>query len=267
MKTGIFYWFSYTVPIEERFRLIASAGFDNVILWWGDQFADIEGAKERLPDIARRAGLFVENIHTDFAHCNSIWKDNQEGESVFERYMENAGACEMQNIPAMVVHLTSGNEPPPANELGIDRLKRITAKAEKGGVIIALENLRKNEYLETVFAGINSPNLKLCYDSGHENCFTKKNDVLDRFGEKLFCVHLHDNDGTDDQHGIPGIGTIDWPALIGKLKQCSFKGSVTLEAYNDFPPEFKSYTAEKFLSEAYRAARKIADQLDGRAGQ
>jgi hypothetical protein len=30
MKTGIFYWFGYPLPIPERLKLIAAAGFDNV---------------------------------------------------------------------------------------------------------------------------------------------------------------------------------------------------------------------------------------------
>ena len=66
MKTGIFYWFGYNVPMAERFKLIASGGFDNVLLWWGDQFRETDRPKEELPDLARKAGIFVENIHTDF---------------------------------------------------------------------------------------------------------------------------------------------------------------------------------------------------------
>ncbi|MCL2832037.1 MAG: sugar phosphate isomerase/epimerase [Treponema sp.] len=262
MNTGIFYWFGYRIPSKERFKLIADTGFKNTVLWWGDQFIDTDGPKEELPDLAREAGLFVENMHTDFDHCNSLWADNQHGEEILARYLNSAKDCKTYGIPAMVVHLSSGDEPPPPNKIGLERLKQITGEAEKGNIIVALENLRKTEYLDFAFANIDSPNLKLCYDSGHENCFTKKGDVLDKFGGKLYCLHLHDNDGSGDQHTIPGNGSIEWQTVIGKIKHSGFGGSVTLEAYNDFPQKYKNAGADTFLADAYRAARSIADKLE-----
>ena len=261
MKTGIFYWFGYPLPMDERFKLIASAGFDNVLLWWGDQYANDDGPKEKLPDLARKAGLFIENIHTDFDNAYYIWLDNADGEGIFNRYFKDIEDCKKYDIPAMVVHLTNGYNFPPPGKAGLDRLKRLVEKAEKCNVTIALENLRKTSYLDFAFKQIDSPKLKLCYDSGHENCFTKEGDVLDRFGDKLICLHLHDNDGSGDQHMLPGEGTINWPELIQKLKNCNFNGSVTLEANNDFPEKYKNYSAEQFLSRAYAEAGRIADKL------
>ena len=37
-------------------------------------------------------------------------------------------------------------------------------------------------------------------------------------GKKLFCVHLHDNDGSgEDQHRLPGTGTADISGLIAPV--------------------------------------------------
>ena len=33
------------------------------------------------------------------------------------------------------------------------------------------------------------------------------------------CCHLHDNDGSDDTHSIPGDGTINWNEVIPALKK------------------------------------------------
>ena len=261
MKTGIFYWFGYRTPIQERFKLIASAGFDNTILWWGDQFSDDDGPKEELLKLAERAGLFVENVHTDFANASCIWLDNAEGEEVYGRYLKNIEECRRHEIPAMVVHLTNENNFPEPGSTGLDRIKRLAEKAEKCNVTIALENLRRTLYLDFIFKNTDSPALKLCYDSGHENCFSKEGDVLDRFADKLYCLHLHDNDGKSDQHKIPGEGSINWPDLIRKLKQCNYTGSITLEADFNDPAKYREFTAQQFLSRAYLAAVKIAEQF------
>jgi L-ribulose-5-phosphate 3-epimerase len=53
MKTSIFSWFSFNLPLEERLRTIRQAGFDATILWWdGDDRHD-------QPELARRMGLTV----------------------------------------------------------------------------------------------------------------------------------------------------------------------------------------------------------------
>ncbi|SCG84390.1 hypothetical protein DW1_2830 [Proteiniborus sp. DW1] len=38
MKTGLDYRFGYAIESKKRFSLIREAGFDCVMLWWGDEF-------------------------------------------------------------------------------------------------------------------------------------------------------------------------------------------------------------------------------------
>lgn len=263
MQTGIFYWFGFQIP--NRFNLIASAGFNNVFLQWGDQFSDVEGPKELMPEHVRKAGLYVENIHTDFENTNLLWQDKLGWEDVLKRYLMNVDDCYEHQIPTMVLHLTSGKNPPEMSLLGIERIKRLVERAEQRNVNIALENVSRPEYLDYVFTSIYSDKLKFCYDSGHENCFSKNGDLLDRFGGKLVSLHLHDNNGTDDQHRIPGEGTIDWKNIAHKLKNCGFSGSISLEVTNEFSERYKNLPIEQFLAEAYSQAKNIAclcEQID-----
>ncbi len=69
-KTGIYYWFGYPIENKERFRLIKEVGFNNVLLWWGDEFAEYDGDKNHLPEMARSFGLEVENVHAPFDKTN-----------------------------------------------------------------------------------------------------------------------------------------------------------------------------------------------------
>ena len=136
MQTGIYVWFGYTIPIKERLKLIASTGFNNISFWWGDQYINIDGPKEILPEMARQAGLYIENIHTDYERTNLLWIDKIDWENIFNRYMESIEACFCHQIPTMVLHLTNGDNPPAPNELGISRLMRLVEHAEKRNIFM-----------------------------------------------------------------------------------------------------------------------------------
>ena len=53
---GMFSWFSYQLPIQQRLQMIRSAGFDAVSRWWGDELQD----KNSQPEMARKLGLDIE---------------------------------------------------------------------------------------------------------------------------------------------------------------------------------------------------------------
>ena len=43
--------------------------------------------------------------------------------------------------------------------------------------------------------------------------------ILERLTPHIVCCHLHDNDGLNDAHTLPGLGTIDWAEKIPLLRQ------------------------------------------------
>jgi len=251
IKTGIFDWFGYSMDYIERYKLIKEAGFDNVLLWWGDEYTtDYIDDKNLLPEMARNAGLEIENVHAPFDNTNYIWTDSVNAEDIVNRYVQCIIDCSRHNIPAVVIHLTNGYTPPPPTDLGLDRIKYLVELAEQKGVNIALENLKRPDYLQFVFDNIQSGRLGFCYDSGHENCYTKGTDLLSLYGNKLIALHLHDNDGTDDQHRIPGEGTIDWDSVVKKIKSTNYSGSVSLEITNEFSELYSNISAQEFLKAA-----------------
>ena len=66
----IYDWFGYELPMEMRYQLIKEAGFDGVLLWWGEDFG--RGDYRSGPELARKAGLFLENIHAPFDSQNVL---------------------------------------------------------------------------------------------------------------------------------------------------------------------------------------------------
>ena len=57
-------------------------------------------------------------------------------------------------------------------------------------------------------------------DLGHAH-FNRWNlaDLLGAVGDRLYAVHIHDNDGRHDQHRPIGEGTIDWDSVFSKIRK------------------------------------------------
>jgi len=257
-----FAYFGYELPINERLHLIKQAGFDGAMLWWSDDF---ENTNYRgVPALARKIGLYVENIHTPFERINNLWLDNLEGSTLTDNFLRMVDECAQYDIPTMVVHLSSGDKPPAFNELGLNRIKSVVEKAEACDINIAFENLRRIEHLEYILDNVDSPHAGFCYDSGHQHCHTFHVDLLSKYGSRLMALHLHDNAGyisganDEDQHLLPYDGTIDWAIVMKKIAQSGYTGPVALESlnrgYNNLPPE-------EFLGLAFERAKRLESLL------
>lgn len=137
-------------------------------------------------------------------------------------------------------------KPHEADETGLRRFVRIAEAAERYGIYLGLENSVFPEYLQFIFDNIKSKYIGFCYDSGHENAFAPGFGYLSKFGDRLFALHLHDNDGVDDQHTVPFSGNIDWISMVKELKK-----TATLESCI-----YGEETLEQGLKKAYEAAKK-----------
>ena len=125
-------------------------------------------------------------------------------------------------------------------------LDQLIPEAESCGVTICLENsmsraaapfavvMLKKEYP--------TDTLGLCYDSGHANQLDNgrlhpnakirqfwqivgvpepewDDQILEKMLPQMVNCHLHDNDGSDDTHSLPGEGNVDWKKVIPALKK------------------------------------------------
>jgi len=237
-------------PKKEFFKLAKQTGFTGATLWWSDKYGDSNFREN--PRQARNAGLHVDNVHAPYDGINDIWLDNQDGEALTNNYFKIVEDCANYQIPTMVFHVSTGNAPPPFNEIGLNRIKRLVEKAEKHDVNIAFENLKKVAYLEYVLNNINSPRAGFCYDTGHHNCYCPQLDLLAQYGSRLMALHLHDNDGTADQHLLPLEGTIDWAVTMHKLAKTGYMGPLTFELRNKEGLPFVA-----FFNQVYECGKKL----------
>ena len=252
---SIFAFFSHEFPFEKRFRLTKEAGFDSVLLWWGDD--DTDQDHEEQPELARKAGLHIENIHVPFFGANNLWEDTPTGEFVLNHHLQCIDDCVDHEIPTMVVHAVFGGNVPPLNDIGIERFKRIADYAEQKGINVAVENLREtNVHAAHVLERVDAPRLGFCYDSGHWNCCKDKSpefDLFARFGKRLMALHLNDNHGGADDHLLPFNGTVDWPATMRAIAQTGYTGPTAME----FNLTMEGLGPEEYLAQALERAKRL----------
>ncbi len=151
---------------------------------------------------------------------------------------------------AIIMHLPgiSGWEP---LRRSLDELEPV---ARGYGVRIALENGSLPVIAE--WLALYPPDyLGLCYDSGHGNLVPDGLAQLERLKERLICVHLHDNDGTADQHNLIFSGTVDWTRLAHILASSAYKKPISSESNMA-----RSGIADEatFLARAFVAGTRLA---------
>lgn len=119
----------------------------------------------------------------------------------------------------------------------VKSLTEVMEGAEGTGVRVMVENLPRNFNSADQLADLLDPlpELGLHLDIGHTELMVKTStadEIIERFGSRLFHVHLHDNKGGDADLHLPlGAGTIDVPKHLSVLKKIGYDGTITLEVF------------------------------------
>lgn len=206
----------YEIPADERLKQIKNAGFDAVMFWWGEEFEATDGNRYDLIRYALSLGLTVNTLHYPSTFADYLWRPQ-----LSERYVDGIVAalydCKDFGVENLVLHTTRELITPPFNESGITAFQKAVLAAEKVGVNIALENTRFPDYNRYMYDRLPSERLTLCYDCGHEHCYTPQHDILAMFGDRVTTTHIHDNNGKRDEHHLIGEGNIDFRKVAANL--------------------------------------------------
>ena len=102
-------------------------------------------------------------------------------------------------------------------------LEEISLFARQRGVEVLLENipnaLSSAERL-LMFLGVTHLPLNVCFDVGHAHLTEGVENAYRMLKSRIRSIHLHDNDGEQDEHLFPynGGGKIDWPRAMHVLR-------------------------------------------------
>lgn len=101
------------------------------------------------------------------------------------------------------------------------------------GITIVLENVLEGDsaWLPEILAQVRHPRMKMCLDVGHVHAYSHQpiSQWLEACSPYIDHIHLHDNDGTADQHLELGQGTIPWDRVLDQIRQLCPHASLTLE--------------------------------------
>ena len=265
IATGMGFNLSENQEIEK----IAKIGWDGVFTGWDEQNGNVETAKA-----IRDLGLYYQSIHAPFNKVNKLWLEGKDGDDEAERQINCLRAASEIGVDIVVTHTYIGFDDFTPTQLGVDRYGKIFTEAEKLGVKVALENTEGEPCLDkllTTFKG--NKFVGFCIDTGHEMCYNFSQDMMAKYGDKLFGTHCNDNLGItdpenitwkDDLHLLPFDGIADWQGIADRLDRHGFEGMLTFELTITNKPdkhthdEYAAWGERKFLEEAYARAKKIA---------
>jgi sugar phosphate isomerase/epimerase len=108
--------------------------------------------------------------------------------------------------------------------------------AEFGGLLM-LENVyeRGPEDLLPLFERLKEKKVGFCLDTGHQSAFGKASlmEWVDTLDPYLGEIHLHDNEGGQDDHLALGKGRVAFPLLFNRLKKRGRSPILTLEPHRE----------------------------------
>lgn len=103
--------------------------------------------------------------------------------------------------------------------------------------IIALENVyeRGPQQIRLLMDALDSPQVRFCFDTGHANAFGEAPPAewMEALGGMLGEVHIHDNNGTADEHLPVGEGTFPFPELLAMIRERKLNPILTLESHSE----------------------------------
>lgn len=245
--------YNENVSVYDTIDAISNSGFKKAFIEWYNKDWDV--SQEEQLKYARKKGLNIIFAHLGYQNINDIWIEQET--NIVERYKNDIKICHENNIPMVVMHITSKSEAPMYNETGLKRIKEICDYAKSLNIKIAFENTKIKGYQEYIIENIDNKNVGICFDSGHYHAHFKDEFDFNKFKNRIFAVHLHDNDQSDDQHLLPFDGTIDWNKTIKKLKDNNYKGPITLEIH--YHRDYVNMDINEFYKKGYKIALKIKE--------
>lgn len=217
MNKGISFYYGFKENYKDRAKKIKKAGFDCVIANADKKFINQNGSIREQIKSFKKNGLKVSSLHMKYNQSDlpNFFCDNKIGKKLEKNLISDVKVAHKYGFKCVVVHLCGK-----PSSIGIERLNRVLKVCEKLDVPLAIENIDEREPFIYAFENIKNKYLRFCYDVGHNHCFDPSFDYLEKYGDKLICLHLHDNKGDKDSHTLNKYGNIDWEEIAKKLAKC-----------------------------------------------
>ena len=258
--------------IDGAYRAIRDAGFDaadvnlDELLGYRDILdqkrpAVFGGAFEEswfrpYRDAAEKYGIVNAQAHAPFPS----WVADFEGTSDYNDYLLHVmeitiAGCASIGCKKLVIHPFFGTYEHMLSEeaeweLNKERYARLIPAAKRWGVTILLENMfvrhrgkiyqaccsdfhQAARYVDELNGLAGEKVFGFCLDTGHALlCGLDIRQTMLTLGKRICAFHIHDNNGTSDQHLAPYMGVLDWQRFIEGLRMIGYKDTLSFETFN-----------------------------------
>ena len=235
---------------------------------------------EELADYLRSLRAKYEAVGVTVGQMHALWPTDDTSEEkrskMREYYVREIKAAAVLGCPYLVIHpcMPDGwhNEVDAERSflLNVELFRYLLPYAKQYGVVLCVENMPFKKQaissplgIKRLVREIDDPYLKVCLDTGHANVFS--NDIgadIRLFGDDLAVLHVHDNNGREDRHQPPYMGTIDWDAFTDALAEIGFSGIMSLETV--IPTKMPEPMREQMRVSLAALARHLSDQVEAR---
>jgi len=227
------------VPLVEQLPVVKWLGATGVQVYLNPNASpDVSAVRREIED----AGLALRSMHAPFGAGYDISSlDGEERAAAVDRLtasldvlVELGGEFAVLHPAADIVRMKR-RERERRRRMVAESLARMVPAAEARGVRLALENMSggrtgaKIKELIEIVETVGSPTVRVCFDTGHANCVGRPVRTWQKAEPYIITMHVHDNDGSADQHREPFAGTINWRALRRALERADYAGDFVLE--------------------------------------
>lgn len=268
MQTGC--WFDRNNP-EASFRFAGECGFEAVDYAIdamihisrdeaGNSHSFMDKTDEELLQYyrpfkaaAEENNIKITQIH---AHYPTYVVGDEERNAYHIKVMERIlFVSKFLECPAVVIHPTKTPDRAEERQINLNMCRNMIPAAIKYDVMICIENSLKrinknvvqaiwsdaeeaNWYIDTLNKEAGKEVFGFCLDTGHSHMVGRDVEmVIEDLGSRLKVLHIHDNNGTEDEHLIPytqnpgnkGMGQIDWDGVIRALRKINYEGALSFE--------------------------------------
>lgn len=200
---------------------------------------------DKVHEYDKRMGVYIKDhslsIHGPFLDLCPHSFDSAIRKATMQRYEETYRAAKLLGAKRIVFHsclIPSVYYGSTWEDNNIDFWKEFLSDKDDS-VKIHIENVYESVYenLKNLIDRVGNPLLSICLDIGHAFCFSKIpiEEWINELGNRIGHVHIHNNDGSSDQHLPLEDGKIDMNKMIDLCYSINEKMEFTIEmnSYDD----------------------------------
>lgn len=226
-----------------RGKCIFEKPLEDVIAYYAEELA-----------IIRKNGLAITQSHAPFPAY--LPEDPALLDYMIGIYCRAIEFCDYAGCPRMVIHGISLSQSDSDNTLEtVETLNwklysSLIPTLLKNNVTLCLENLCSWDngvategicfdaheavaFIDKLNAEAGKEVFGLCMDVGHMQLVSKDiRTYAPILGDRIKCLHIHDNDAFSDRHAAPFTGSTNWNTVCAALKSIGYAGDLSFECVN-----------------------------------